>query len=113
MEEKMKPEIGQLESMRTAAVSCGESLVISTVHDLHDSLKQSLVSGLPIELDASLVESVDAAAMQLLCAFARDASSSGHPIRWYRPTQVLIDAAKLLQVHALLALPADEPTTKD
>jgi ABC-type transporter Mla MlaB component len=113
MDEKMKPEIGLPESMQTTVVSCGEMLGISTVHDLQDSLKQSLASGLPIEIDASVIESADAAALQLLCAFARDAASSGYPIRWYQPTQVLINAAKLLQVQNLLALPDDDPATEN
>ena len=109
----MKPEPGQPESMRVAAVSCGDSPGISTVRDLHDSLRHSLASGLPIEIDASAVESIDAAAMQLLCTFAREAAMSGHSIRWYRPTQALIRTAKLLQVQNLLVLPNDEITTKD
>ena len=113
IDEKMKPEIGQPKSMQTSVVSWGEMLGISTVHDLQDSLKQSLASGLPIEIDVSVVESADAAAIQLLCAFARDAASSGYRIRWDRPTQVLINTAKLLQVQNLLALPDDGPVTKD
>jgi ABC-type transporter Mla MlaB component len=113
IDEKMRPEIGQPESMQTTVVYCGEMLGISTVHVLQDSLKQSLASGLPIEIDASGIESADAAAIQLLCAFARDAASSGYPIRWDRPTQVLINTAKFLQVQNLLALPDDDPTTKD
>jgi len=110
---EMRPEPGQPESTRTVAVSCGESLGISTVHDLCDSLQQSLASGLPIEIDASAVESADAAAMQLLCAFAREATTSGCSIRWYRPTEVLISTAKLLQVQNLLVLPNDEITAKE
>jgi hypothetical protein len=113
IDEKMKPEIGQPNSMQMTVVACGEILGISSVHDLQDSLKHSLASGLPIEIDASVVESADAAAIQLLCAFARDAASSGYPIRWDRPTQVLINTAKLLQVQNLLALPNDSPTTQD
>jgi ABC-type transporter Mla MlaB component len=86
------------------AISCGKVLGISTVNELYCSLKQSLESGLVIELDASRVERIDTAALQLLCAFVRDSASSGRRIQWRRPTQALITSAKLLQIQDLLAL---------
>jgi ABC-type transporter Mla MlaB component len=85
-------------------VSCGKVLGISTVNELYCSLKQSLESGLMIELDVSHVERIDTAALQLLCAFVCDSASSGRRIQWRRPTQALIASARLLQIHDLLTL---------
>ena len=88
----------------TTVISFGKVLGISTVNELYCSLKQSLESGLTIELDASCVERIDTAALQLLCAFVGDSTSSRRRIQWRCPTQALIASAKLLQINGLLAL---------
>jgi ABC-type transporter Mla MlaB component len=92
----------QNEGQLRATVSCGELLSIAMVNNLQQSLRHSLERELQIELDASEVERADAAALQLLCAFMRDATASGREVLWREPTQALLSSAKLLQVHTLL-----------
>lgn len=55
-----------------------------------------------VTLDASAVERVDTATMQLLCAFARDRNSRNQSIVWRGKSQALHDAVRLLGVAALL-----------
>lgn len=55
-----------------------------------------------VTLDASAVERVDTATMQLLCAFVRDRLSRNQSIVWRGRSQALHDAVRLLGVGALL-----------
>ena len=55
-----------------------------------------------VTLDASAVERVDTATMQLLCAFVRDRISRNQSILWRGKSQALQDAVRLLGVAALL-----------
>jgi ABC-type transporter Mla MlaB component len=100
--------VGQTESGQESIISCGDILTIAAVCDLQISLKESLKSVSLVKLDASKVERVDAAGLQLLCAFVRDATAIGKKIRWFRPSQTMISSAELLRLSELLVLPMTE-----
>ena len=74
------------------------------------SLKTSLCAvaneSAAVTLDASAVERVDTATMQLLCAFARDRIARKQSIVWRGQSQALLDAIRLLGVGALLGFDA-------
>ena len=59
-----------------------------------------------VTLDASAVERVDTATMQLLCAFVRDRSARKQSIVWRGESQALNDAVRLLGVAALIGFDA-------
>jgi ABC-type transporter Mla MlaB component len=59
-----------------------------------------------VTLDASAVERVDTATMQLLCAFVRDRSARNQSIVWRGQSQALHDAVRLLGVAALIGFDA-------
>ncbi|MFC4764263.1 STAS domain-containing protein [Dyella koreensis] len=61
------------------------------------------------ELDASAVERVDTAALQLLAVFRRDAASKGLAVAWTGASAALRDAATLLGLAHTLELPASTP----
>jgi anti-anti-sigma regulatory factor len=82
----------------------GEFLDISKAQDLHNILKQLLESELPIEIDVSVIERVDAAILQLFCAFVQDASAFKKKICWRQPSKAFIDAIRLLNLQDELAL---------
>jgi len=73
---------------------------------LKDSLLQVFDEPGDVAIDAKSVERIDTAVMQLLCAFVRDRAARGHTVSFSRPTRAFSDAAKLLGVSSLLALPA-------
>jgi ABC-type transporter Mla MlaB component len=107
-EEAKSVDIMQPDGSQEIVISCGELLGISMLHELHESMKQALASGLPIEIDASSVERVDAAGLQLLCAFVSEATASRRMLRWRQPTRALRDAVRLLELNNLLALPVGD-----
>lgn len=61
-----------------------------------------------VTVDAGNVERVDTSTMQLLCAFVWERAAQGRKVVWAGNSQVLQEAARLLGVQKLLALPETE-----
>ena len=81
----------------------------STVKDaaaLKGTLEQVLEAPGSVTIDAKSVERIDTAVIQVLCAFVRDRAARNLAIEWRGTPQPLLDAARLLGVGALLALPS-------
>jgi ABC-type transporter Mla MlaB component len=73
---------------------------------LKTSLRALAHESTPVTLDASAVERVDTATMQLLCAFVRDRIGRKQSVSWRGESQALQDAVRLLGVGALLGFEA-------
>jgi ABC-type transporter Mla MlaB component len=81
----------------------------STVKDagaLKDTLLQVLDVPGAVAIDAKSVERIDTAVIQVLCAFIRDRAARNLAVNWRGTPQPLLDAARLLGVGTLLALPS-------
>ena len=72
---------------------------------LKNSLLQVLDEPGQVTIDAKSVERIDTAIIHVLCAFVRDRAARGLTVSWGNPTQAFLDAARLLGVSAMLALP--------
>ena len=76
-----------------------------------DSLKSELTRRLdeaaPVILDASAVQRIDTAALQLLAAFVRDRRTAGRAVEWHGRAAALDSAAALLGLNAMLELPGE------
>jgi anti-anti-sigma regulatory factor len=93
------------EAPHTTLISCSPECHISGAQDLYDTLQAALGAQCPVVLDATRVECVDTAVLQMLCAFVRDAQASGIVVQWRQPSPSLENAARLLNVQTCLALP--------
>jgi anti-anti-sigma regulatory factor len=75
------------------------------------ALKQSLSAVVdtngPVTLDATGVERVDTAILQLLCAFVHARAVSCRAVVWRGEGAVVAESARLLGLQALLGLPAE------
>lgn len=96
------------------AAKSGPGIVLASNCSVKDAaaLKTSLckladASG-DVTLDAGSVERVDTATMQLLCAFVLERTARERKVVWLGNSQVLQEAARLLGVQKLLALPETE-----
>lgn len=85
-------------------IDCGESLDVSVVMDFRALILQAMVAEGEIVLDASHLERIDGAALQLLTALFKDADQAKHAIRWQAPSQALINAGKLSGLGEVLHL---------
>jgi anti-anti-sigma regulatory factor len=80
------------------------SLDIAGVGQLRERLLQALSAKQNVTVDASHVERVDTAALQVLTAFFKDAVAQDMDIRWQEASQTFKDAAHLLGLHDALHL---------
>jgi ABC-type transporter Mla MlaB component len=94
-----------------AARKAAPGIVLASNCGVKDAaeLKQSLCklageSG-AVAIDVRNLERLDTATMQLLCAFVRDRAAHDLKVEWQGDSSVLHEAARLLGVTELLALP--------
>jgi ABC-type transporter Mla MlaB component len=107
-----EPVAVEAEAAPVAATPVDSVIVLAANCSVKDaaSLKTSLCAvaneSAAVTLDASAVERVDTATMQLLCAFARDRNARKQSIVWRGQSQALHDAIRLLGVGSLLGVAA-------
>ncbi|VAW70051.1 hypothetical protein MNBD_GAMMA09-675 [hydrothermal vent metagenome] len=83
---------------------------LQTVQDIckSQSLKNDMLSMVndhdEIDIDASSVERIDGSALQLLCALFEYAHKNNIVIHWIKPSETIIESAKILGVHKILGL---------
>lgn len=86
-------------------INCLEVMNISKAAEFGQELKSALGKGVGVVLDGSGIERIDAAALQLLTAFFRDAAARKVQAKWHAPSDSLIKAAGLLGLSRQLGLP--------
>ncbi len=85
-------------------IDCGDALGISGVGDMHTQILMELSEGHEIQFDVSQVERIDAAALQMIYAFSKEAVTNGSPLKWSEPSEAFIRSAKLLGLTQLMNL---------
>ena len=80
------------------------SLVINKASKIFESLKKLDASGKTIEIDASKVEIIDSAILQLLFAFVLSLKEKNIKWSWYKPTESLLNKASILGLTERLGL---------
>ena len=83
-------------------IDCGDALGISGVGDLHTEIIMELSEGNKIQFDVSQIERIDAAALQLIYAFYKEALANDQPLVWNAPSEVFVRSAKLLGLAELM-----------
>jgi ABC-type transporter Mla MlaB component len=74
---------------------------------LKDSLCRFVGASGAVILDVRSLERIDTATVQLLCAFVRARGERNEKVEWLGDSTALTEAARLLGVGSLLALPTD------
>ena len=88
--------MAELESGNATTVRLGTTLDINSAASLHGEIRAALTSAAPLQLDASAVERIDTAALQVFAALFNDTHAAHDRVVWQTPTQTLIDTARLL-----------------
>jgi anti-anti-sigma regulatory factor len=91
-------------AVRNRRVALGRDLGIEHVAALKEHLLKVAETPARLVLDASEVERVHTAALQLFCLLCRDRRSAGRDIEFARPSPTLRSAAALLGATTLLQL---------
>ncbi len=85
-------------------VALEASLSIADARLLHKQLSSALTGKTTVTLDASRVERLDAAAMQVLACFCRTARERGLALSWRNISPGLQQAARLLGLESILGM---------
>ncbi len=80
------------------------SLVINNASGFYETLKELAAGEQTIEIDASKVEIIDSAILQLLVAFVLDLSEKDIPLSWHKPSENLLNKASILGLTEKLGL---------
>lgn len=88
----------------SAAVRLPAELGIEQAEGLRETLMKRLADVKSVTLDASDIQRIHTAALQLFCMFCRDRRAAGRETAWHQPSQVLRSAAALLGATTLLSL---------
>ena len=72
------------------------SLVINKASDFHEILKKLSATGQDVEIDASKVEIIDSAILQLILSFIISLKDKGVKLSWHKPTENLLNKASVL-----------------
>ncbi|MGH8176122.1 MAG: STAS domain-containing protein [Steroidobacter sp.] len=103
---------------RSTVIESGTAPVVVLAHHcsvknaaaLKDTLREAAAEISAVTIDVRGLERIDTATMQLLCAFVRDRSAREQKVEWLGNSAALGEAARLLGVAAMLALPAADST---
>lgn len=77
---------------------------IRTITALRETLAQVYGEASPVVVDASKVESIDTAALQLLVAFAKSRRDQSRAVDWQTPSSAFCETATLLNLHEPLGI---------
>lgn len=83
------------DSTEETLVECEDSLDVSVLTDFKALLSQAMEQKLPVVLDGSRIERIDAAALQLIHSFFISASNAKLSVCWRSPSDELCNAARL------------------
>ncbi|VAX00067.1 hypothetical protein MNBD_GAMMA19-222 [hydrothermal vent metagenome] len=86
-------------------IECAEVLDISGVAEFHARCLEALETQQHLMLNASQVDRVDTAALQVLSAFIQDANTRQQTVQWETPSEPLCQSAALLGLSEILCLP--------
>jgi len=89
-----------------APIALDADLRLSQAPALRERLLKALAAGSSVTLDGGDVAQVDTAALQVLCAFTRDAAGQGLSVGWGKVSQVLRDGSAMLGLDKTMNLPA-------
>jgi ABC-type transporter Mla MlaB component len=83
----------------------GDTLNIADVSERHSEWKRLVAGAVAIEIDASDVQGIDTAGLQLLAALVQEAQARNLALRWRAPTKALRDGVVRLGLGPVLRLP--------
>ena len=92
----MKEEKKTKETVISVDVEFSDIFDITVAEEYRLKLLDALNKLQSVNLLAKKVERADTAALQMLCAFVKDANTAGISVNWHEPSKNLRQAAELL-----------------
>ena len=98
---------------KSGPVVLESSPCIKTITVLKETLGQVHDRDSAVVIDASNVESIDTAALQLMVAFANSRRAQSRAVEWRDPSSVFCETAALLNLNQPLGIGEDDVTEED
>lgn len=92
------------EATNVTSVKLPESITIRDVSQLRDEWLVLVEAGEPIEVDASGVEDVDGAGLQLMLSLFRDLLGRGHSVTWAGVSDKFREVVEVLGMNSALGV---------
>lgn len=102
--DKASPVSAEAKTKASNRLVLESSLVINNASVFYESLKKLAADEQTIEIDASKVEIIDSAILQLLFAFVLDLSEKHISLSWHKPSENLLHKASILGLTENLGL---------
>jgi len=83
-------------------IDCGDVLDIANVADMYTRVLSSLADGHAIQFDASKIECIDTAAIQMFYAFSKEVGKYGYVLLWEGVSEACVRSAKILGLATLM-----------
>ena len=93
------------ESNKLPTVMLQVNCSVRDAAEFRRSLLDVIASETPVIIDATQLERIDTAALQVLAAFVRDRRAQGRGVTWVHVNEVLSEAARTLGLFASLGIP--------
>lgn len=77
-------------------IECGERMTIEQVESLYSQIESATLESYRIELIADRVQQCDTASLQLIVNLFRMSKQQGHSVNWVKPSESILNVAKLL-----------------
>src|SRR5689334_6979520 len=90
----------------TRALALPAECAIASAPSLRQSLLKRLTDPANVQIDASAVQRIDTASLQVLAAFVRDRRGAGLAVEWRGVPSSMTGIAQLLDLASLLGLDA-------
>ena len=95
------------EKMLSVDVEFNDMFDITVAEEFRLKLLDALSKAQTVSLLANKIERADTAALQMLCAFVKDAKTKGVSVKWSKPSKNLCSAVDLLGLSQVLELNSD------
>ena len=99
--QKTKAEVKSVSNNKLILES---SMVINNAAEFYKTLTEYTVNDQAVEIDASKVEIIDSAMLQLIFAFSLSLKEKGVKLSWYKPTESLLNKSSILGLSEQLGL---------
>jgi ABC-type transporter Mla MlaB component len=92
------------DSGKPVAVRLADNLTVNGINSTYDELSQYLKGSGTLLIDASGVQAIDTAGIQLLLAFTREIAEQDRLVEWQSPSSEFLQIVELLNMKEELGL---------
>lgn len=95
------------------SIDCGETLTIAESGQLYATLLAELAEGREVQPDVSQIQRIDAAGVQVLLGFCREAALQGQTVAWGNPSEAFCKSIALLGLESEMGIKTNSDNNEE